>query len=121
LRYHHLFADDAGESHWKVVEIALEERIFAPPAKGILVSAPESTTNMMFLRLHSGWSEPAHPTPKRQTLVCLAGAVRVTASDGEAREIRTGDVWRMEDLTGKGHHTRVISDDDFDAIIVQYD
>jgi hypothetical protein len=31
------------------------------------------------------------------------------------------DVWRMEDLSGKGHHTQVISDEDFDAAIIQYD
>lgn len=76
---------------------------------------------MMFLKLPTGWNEPVHPTPQKQALICLAGAVCVTASDREAREIGPGDVWIMEDLTGKGHHTRVISDDDFNAIIVQYD
>jgi hypothetical protein len=121
MRYHHLYVDDAGESRWRDVEIALEERTFAPPAQGIHVSEPEPAKNMMFLRLHTGWSEPIHPTPKKQTLICLAGAVRVTASDGEVREIRPGDLWRMEDLSGKGHHTCVISDGDFDAAIVQYD
>jgi hypothetical protein len=121
VRYHHLYADETGESRWRDVEIALEERTFAPPAKGIHVSEPERTKNMVFLRLHSGWSELIHPTPIRQTLICLAGAVRVTASDGAVREIGPGDVWRMEDLSCKGHHTRLISDEDFDAVIVQYD
>jgi quercetin dioxygenase-like cupin family protein len=121
LRYHHLYADDAGESHWRDVEIALEERVFAPPAKGILVSAPEPVQNMMFVKLHAGWNDAVHPTPKRQMLVCLAGAIRVTASDGQAREIRQGDAWLMEDLKGKGHHTSVISDEDFEGVIVQYD
>jgi hypothetical protein len=121
MQYHHLYADDKGESHWREVDIVLEERTFAPPARAIHVSEPERTQNMMFLRLHSGWDEPIHPTPKRQMLICLAGTVRVTASDGEVREIGPGDVWRMEDLGGKGHHTRVISDGDFDAVTVQYD
>ena len=34
--------------------------------------------------------------------------------------IGKGDVWHMEDCSGKGHHTRVISDEDFEAVIVQY-
>ena len=74
---------------------------------------------MMFLSLPPDWNEPIHPTPKKQMLVCLAGDVRVTASDGEEREISAGDVWLMEDIVGKGHHTRVTSATEFEAIIVQ--
>ena len=85
------------------------------------VSEPESVTSMMFLKLPGGWNEPVHPTPKKQALICLAGIVRVTASDAEAREIGPGDVWLMEDLIGKGHHTGVTSGEDFEALIVQYD
>ncbi len=121
MRFHKLFADESGESHWADVDVALEERSFAPPAQSIQISAPEPVTRFMFLRLKAGWDEPVHPTPVRQKLACLAGAIRVTASDGEARDIEQGDVWHMEDLSGKGHHTRVISDEDFEAVIVQYD
>ncbi|MCB1463595.1 MAG: hypothetical protein KDJ90_14480 [Nitratireductor sp.] len=121
MRYHHLFVDEAGESRWRDVEIELEEQTFAPPAQGILISKPETARATMFLKLPVGWNEPIHPTPKRQTLVCLAGAAHVTASDGEMREIGQGDVWRMEDTGGKGHHTAVIGDADFEAVIIQYD
>lgn len=120
MRYHHLFSDAAGESHWKTTEIALSEQSFAPPARAIHVSEAVASTSMVFLRLHAGWDEPVHPTPVHQTLVCLTGTVRVTASDGAARDIGPGDIWRMEDLTGKGHHTRVTSAEDFEAVIVQH-
>ena len=121
MRYYHLYTDDTGESHWRDVEITLQERAFAPPAAAIHVSESERTQDMMFVRLHRGWNEPIHPTPKRQMLICLAGLIRVTASDGDAREIGPGDLWRMEDIGGKGHHTRVLGDEDFDAVIVQYE
>ena len=121
MRYHHLYADEMGESRWRTVDVALEERSFAPPAKAIFVSDAEPARALLFLRLRAGWDEPIHPTPKRQTLICLAGAVLVTASDGEAREIGPGDVWRMEDRTGKGHHTCVVGEADFEAVIVQID
>lgn len=120
MLYHRLYADEAGESHWQDVPVSLEEKTFAPPAKEIEVSAPVPATQTMFLRLRKGWDEPIHPTPVRQKLICLRGSVLVTASDGDTREIGPGDVWVMEDRTGKGHHTRVTSDSDFEAVIVQY-
>ena len=121
MRYHLLYADDAGESHWTDVDVALTERRFAPPAKAIEISDPEATTQALFLRLRAGWDEPIHPTPVAQMLVCQTGRVAVTASDGEVRTIGPGDVWRMEDKHGKGHHTKVVSRDDFTCVIVQYD
>lgn len=120
MKFQRLYSDAEGESHWQDVEVALEERVFAPPAQKIEVSEPEPVTQMMFLRLRSGWNEPIHPTPLRQKLICLSGSVRVTASDGEVRDINCGDVWCMEDNHGKGHHTAVTSEEDFVSVIVQH-
>lgn len=121
MQYHHLFDGSGGETRWRAVEVALQERSFAPPAKAIEISESRASTDMLFLRLRAGWDEPIHPTPVRQTLICLRGLVRVTASDGDSREIGPGDVWLMEDLGGKGHHTQVISAEDFECVIVQHD
>jgi hypothetical protein len=120
MHYCHLFSDDTGESRWRDVDVSLEERSFAPPAKAIEISDSDPATAMLFLRLRAGWDEPIHPTPIPQTLMCLRGTVRVTASDGATRDVGPGDVWRMEDTHGKGHHTRVISPDDFECVIVQH-
>jgi hypothetical protein len=121
MKFHRLYADESGESHWQTVDVTLSEQVFAPPAKAIEISAPEPAKQTMFLRLRAGWDEPIHPTPVAQRLICLAGKVRVTASDGEAREIGPGDVWHMEDKHGKGHHTAVISEEDFLSVIVQFE
>ena len=121
MKFHKLYCDADGESHWEDVAVTLEPRRFAPPAQDIEISEPEPVKKMMFLRLRSGWNEPIHPTPVAQKLVCLAGTVKVTASDGEARDIGPGDVWHMEDKLGKGHHTMVTSDEDFESVIVQYE
>lgn len=103
------------------MEVTVETHTFAPPAENIEISEVEPVKQMLFLRLQSGWIEPIHPTPVRQKLICLAGAVRVAASDGEYRDISRGDVWHMEDKHGKGHHTLVTSDEDFECVIVQYE
>lgn len=121
MKYHHLFTDAEGESHWRDVEVALTEQTFAPPAKGILVSPAELAKATLFLTLPAGWNEPIHPTPKRQFFICLSGAVLVTARDGEARRIGPGDVWRMEDRCGKGHRTTVLGEEACTAVMVQFD
>ena len=121
MRYQRLYSDTEGESHWEDVYITYEERSFAPPAQDIEISEPEPAKQTIFLRLKSGWDEPIHPTPVSQKLVCLAGTIRVTASDGEARDIGPGDVWHMEDKHGKGHHTKGTSDEDFESMIIQYE
>ncbi|MBV7397116.1 cupin domain-containing protein [Mameliella sediminis] len=119
MRINLMYSDVAGESHWRDVDVTLTETVFAPPAQDILVSAPEEARAMVFLSMQAGWDEPIHPTPKRQTLFCLRGRLRVTTSDGETREIGPGDILRMEDTTGKGHHTCVIGETDFEGVIVQ--
>ena len=121
MKFHKLFCDAEGESHWEDVEVTLEERSFAPPASDIEISQPEPAKQALFLKLKSGWNEPIHPTPVSQKLICLAGSVRVTASDGEYRDIGPGDVWHMQDKHGKGHHTMVTSQEDFNAMIIQFE
>jgi hypothetical protein len=121
MNFQKLYSDANGESHWEDIDVTLEERRFAPPAQDIEISEPELVRQTMFLKLRSGWNEPIHPTPVVQKLICLAGSLRVTASDGEARDIGPGDVWHMEDKHGKGHHTMVTSEEDFESMIIQYE
>lgn len=121
MEFQKLYSDDSGESHWSEVEVSLEERTFAPPAKEIEISDPEPAKRLLFLKLRSGWNEPIHPTPVAQKLICLAGTIRVTASDGNFRDFGPGDVWHMEDRQGKGHHTMVTSQEDFESVIVQFE
>jgi hypothetical protein len=116
---HELFAGPDGSSHWRDVPVAVEERVFAPPAKEIEISEATPAERMLFLRLRSGWDEPVHPTPVRQRLICLSGCIRVTASDGTFRDIGPGAVWDMLDDHGQGHHTKVTSAEDFTCVIVQ--
>ena len=120
MHYHHLYADDDGESHWADVEVPLTPVEFAPPAGDIHISDPEPSTACVFLRLPAGWNEPAHPSPRAQLLIVRSGIVDVTASDGEKRRIGPGDVWRMDDTYGRGHHTIVVGEESFDAVVVQY-
>ena len=121
MKFHRLFSDADGESHWEVVDVTLQETTFAPPAEAIEISEPDKVERLLFLRLKAGWNEPIHPTPVTQKLICLSGTAQVTASDGEVRNIGPGDVWHMADKHGKGHHTVVTSKEDFETVIIQYE
>jgi hypothetical protein len=120
MRINVLYAGEDGLSRWRDEAVALVPRLFAPPAGPIAASDPAPAETLLFLELPPGWDDPAHPSPRRQTLLCLGGAAEVTAGDGEVRVIGPGDIWRMEDTTGEGHRTRVFGEATFRAAIVQH-
>jgi quercetin dioxygenase-like cupin family protein len=84
----------------------------------LFVSPVEKASGYVVIRLPVGWVGDPHPSPRRQILFCLSGAVKITASDGEIRTIKASDAWLMEDTNGKGHRTEVASDEPFDAVII---
>jgi hypothetical protein len=51
-------------------------------------------------------------------MVTLRGTVEVRTSDGAVRRFHAGDVVRLEDTTGLGHATRVVSGADWLALVV---
>ncbi len=50
-----------------------------------------------------------HPAPRRQYVITLDGEAEIGLEDGTLHRLRAGDVNLAEDLTGKGHTTRVVS------------
>ena len=113
--------DERGESHFEERELEFAKRSFAPPAAPFDLSEPEHAEALTFVALPAGWDDVVHPSPRCQTLIGMNGMVCVTTSDGQKREIGLGDVWRMEDTWGKGHHTRVVGDVPYLAAIVQHE
>ena len=107
MRYVRLKADNAGESHIEQATLDLNEADYRPPAPMLFVSHSYRADGLQFIRLPSGWTgESIHP-PKAQFLICLKGHLEVTASDGDKRTFGPGDSILMEDISGKGHRTRV--------------
>lgn len=59
-----------------------------------------------------------HNERRRQFVVLLSGIADITVSDGETRRMQPGTVMLAEDLTGKGHQTRVIGNEDANWLFV---
>ncbi len=53
-----------------------------------------------------------HNAPQRQYLFPLKGGMEIELGDGTKRRFTLGDVVLAEDLTGEGHITRVVGDED---------
>jgi hypothetical protein len=104
-----LFADSEGESHFTASSIDLASSNFAPPAPPLEVSAIVDARHG-FLRAPPGWFGDWHPSPARQFMCLLSGTLEVSVSDGETRQITPGTIVLLEDTAGRGHATRVVSE-----------
>lgn len=103
MRIHNLYADDDGESHFRDIEVEWEE--IAPKIEN---SKRIAATGLYFVRSDSSYNLDWHDAPRRQYIVNLDASVRITASDGESRDVAPGDVLLVEDTTGKGHLSQAI-------------
>jgi hypothetical protein len=117
MRYVRLIADDKGETHFRDEELEMTEADYRPPAPLLFVSHAHESSAIQFVRLPAGWVGESFTVPSKQFLICVAGKLGVTVSDGESRTFRTGDVVQMEDTHGKGHTTRVDASQDCIAAV----
>jgi hypothetical protein len=111
LKYVRIYSDEDGESHFADEELSFELVDFAPPAPPISVTHFLSAENVGIISSPSGWHGDWHPAPRRQLMFCLSGELEVEVSDGEIRRFGGGCVLLVEDTHGKGHVSRVTSDE----------
>ena len=98
-----LYADADGETHFEDVEVAFGER-----SDSGRYAEPIPVKNLIFREVHANYDLDWHNAPRRQYIVNLDAGVRITSSDGEVRQIGAGEVFLVEDTTGKGHLSRSI-------------
>lgn len=94
------------------VEIETAHAAFVPgcPEFGVSDALPASSAR--FLQLQSNWDGGWHPTPVEQFLTVLSGGFEIRTTDGQSRNFRRGDIVRLADTTGKGHHTTIADGDE---------
>lgn len=68
------------------------------------------TTGIMFNESPAGNFLDWHPAPRRQWVIILSGQLEIGLGDGSMRRFGPGDARLVEDVTGRGHTTRVVSD-----------
>jgi hypothetical protein len=103
MRVHNLYVDDKGETHFRDIEIEWVEE----GAAGKL-SKRLPATGIIFREVQPSYDLDWHPAPRRQYIINLDAGVQITASDGEARVIKAGEVILVEDTHGKGHLSKAV-------------
>ena len=116
--YVRLFTDEQGESHFQEIESDLYRVDFADGIPPLFVSEDVGASAVYFFGAPGGWEAGWHPSSGRHLFAVLTGVWEVSASDGETRTFSKGDVLLVEDTTGKGHTSRVTSEEDSLALLV---
>ncbi|MBT6273559.1 MAG: hypothetical protein HOI95_05435 [Chromatiales bacterium] len=98
MRIHNLYEDEAGESHFRDIEVE-----WADVRGGRKYSETMPATGIIFRQTGGDYDLDWHPAPRRQYIINLDAGVVITAGDGERREIGAGEVLLVEDISGKGH------------------
>jgi hypothetical protein len=104
MRIHNLWADEAGESHFRDIEVE-----WAQDGPGGRMSRRQPATGIIFRETGADYDLDWHNAPRRQYIINLDAAVELTASDGESRVIGPGEVLLVEDVAGKGHLSKAVA------------
>jgi len=103
MRVHNLYVDANGETHFRDIEIEWAEE--GPAGK---LSKRLPATGIIFREVQPTYDLDWHLAPRRQYIINLDAGVQITASDGEARIIKAGEVILVEDTSGKGHLSKAV-------------
>ncbi len=91
----HVYADAKGESHLEVITVGPTAGELPLTGMRAISYQPNKVT----------W----HHAPTPQFAINLTGYLQVEVSDGTKHKIGPGDLVLLEDTTGKGHVTRLLS------------
>jgi len=98
-----IYSDSNGGSHLQELVIATK------PGKATRSASDIPGTTMLYREYITAEVEDWHRAPARQFSISMSGEIEVEVSDGTKRAIHPGDIVYLEDLTGKGHITRLLS------------
>ena len=98
-----IYADAQGRSKFEDMATPYEPSDPAQPG-----SFSQKATSVTFRSQPVGLVQDWHTAPRRQYIVTLRGMAEIETGNGEIRHFGPGDVLLADDLTGKGHVTRVI-------------
>jgi hypothetical protein len=110
MKFPSIVADEQGETHFHQTDLAERELAVGPPPNPAgQMSDFGAVTTMSAISFPAGTEAPAHNAPQPYVVIVLCGEGEVVVSDGESRHFRPGDLLLCNDLTGKGHITRAIT------------
>ena len=99
--FYRLYTGSDGQSHFE--ELDMESGFAA-------FNKMQAATGVMFRQVEPGDFQDWHTAPRTQYVITLQGRVEIGIGDGTVKTFGAGDVMLADDLSGKGHTTRVAGD-----------
>jgi hypothetical protein len=93
-----LYTGSDGQSHLEALD----------PATHPELTKLQATKGVVFRTTPAGYFLDWHNAPRRQYVITLTGEVEIGLGDGTTHRFGPGHVILAEDLTGRGHTTRVV-------------
>lgn len=102
------YATPEGGSRFQEIDVPITHQ--RPDGQGGTISLSNSwpSQSITFVELPAGLDQSWHHAPARQIVVVLSGTLEVGTSDNDVRRCTPGQAFIADDLTGKGHLTKVI-------------
>ena len=112
-----VYTGDDGKSH--IEDVAPDFQPFVDTEGAHGEGTPlENASGITFRISPPGYLLEWHCAPRRQYTITLAGEAEIEVGDGTVKRVGPGDVLLAEDLTGQGHITRVVSDEQRVYVVV---
>lgn len=109
--YIRLFTGDDGDSHF-------EELSFPFPNANSTGAGEVRAAGVLYNRFPAGHEMGWNNAPRRQYVIGLKGNTLLTMRDGTSVEVGPGDIVLAEDVTGSGHHTKMVGSDDRVSLVI---
>ena len=93
-----LYTGADGQSHLEELDLAAHPELTSLMA----------TKGVVFRSTEPGRFSDWHNAPRRQFVITLSGEAELGFGDGSVHRVGAGHANLVEDLTGKGHTTRVV-------------
>ena len=118
MQYTKIIATEDGGSTMQIEAPVLSSVEYMPGRPSIDLSETVDAQSVTFARAPVGWVGDWHPVPRLQVVIGLAGNMEFETTDGQRCQIGAGDVIHFEDVTGKGHFSKVTGDEDWLSAVV---
>lgn len=99
-QFHRLYSGPDGESHMEELDLADHPEL----------ANLHGASGIVFKSYEPGYFSDFHVAPRRQYVINVAGENEIELGDGTIYRFGPGHVMLAEDLTGRGHITRVVGD-----------
>jgi quercetin dioxygenase-like cupin family protein len=111
MKFPRIYSDENGETHISVRDLAEHDAPLGPPPNPVgRMSDREAVNSFVTFSVPAGAEAPAHNAPQPYICIVLSGEGEVVASDGATVRLGPGGLIYCDDVRGKGHVTRSITE-----------